>query len=79
MQNMQEKYQEVVNYFGNQVRTADKIGVKQPSVHAWLSGKAKMSSENALKVENLTNGKFKAVDLCPRLAEIEQIKTPSGN
>lgn len=77
MCNMQQKYQKVVDYFGSQIKTAQKIGIKQSSVHAWLSGRAKMSATNALKIEKLTNGKFKAVDLCPCLAEIEQIKTPS--
>lgn len=41
-----------------------------------------VSTFYALKIEKLTNGKFRAVDSCPRLAELENIqpqKTPSDN
>lgn len=72
-------YQDLVSYFGSQTETATQLGVKQPSVNAWLTGKTKMSSICAEKAEIVTGGKFKAVDLCPRLAEIRQTKTPSAN
>ena len=65
--------------FGGQVKLAKKIGVEQGTITGWLNKKHGMRESNALKIEKITNGKFKAVDLCPRLAEIEQIKTPSDN
>ena len=69
MQKMQlvSKYQKLVDFFGSQSATADALGIRQPSVNAWLSGKAKMSARLAIKAEKITNGKFKAVDLCPDL------------
>lgn len=72
-------YKQVVEHYGTQQKMADAIGCSQTLVWRWLNGRAKMPTHFALKVEKLTNGKFKAVDLCPRLAEIEQIKTPSVN
>lgn len=69
MQKMQlvSKYQKLVDFFGSQSATADALGIRQPSVNAWVSGKAKMSAKMALKAEKATKGKFKAVDLCPDL------------
>lgn len=72
---MTEIYQKLVDYFGNQTKTADKLKVKQPSVSAWVVGKAQMSAVSAKRAEKLTNGKFRAIDLCPRLAEIEMMDT----
>ena len=43
------------------------FALEQLSSIAWVSGKAKMSAKMALKAEKATNGKFKAVDLCPDL------------
>ncbi|MFB6349451.1 Cro/CI family transcriptional regulator [Moraxella sp. ZJ142] len=65
-------YQELVNHFGSQVETARQLGITQPSVHAWLSGKARMGAVIATKAEIITNGKFKAVDLCPELRKISR-------
>lgn len=79
---MLANYKNLINFFGSQVKTAKMLQVKQPSVNAWLTGKSKMSATVALRAEKLTNGKFRAVDLCPRLAEIENLpqqKTPSDN
>lgn len=63
-------YQEVVDYFGGQKKTALELNVKQPSVHAWVVGKAKMSALVALRVQHKTNGKFKAVELCPEIESV---------
>lgn len=71
MTHHQVLYQELVSRFGGQVKTADALGCKQPSVWAWLDGKTHMSAPLALKAERLTNGEFKAVDLCPALAALE--------
>lgn len=60
-------YQELVDYFGGQQKTAVELNVKQPSVHAWVVGKTKMSALVALRVEQKTNGKFKAAELCPQI------------
>ena len=52
--------------------TAKALGVEQPSVSAWVKGKAKMSIGSALKAEKETSGKFKAVDLSPAFRKINE-------
>lgn len=64
---------------GSQEKFARAIGVKQGTVTGWLHGKHGINEINALRIEKITNGEIKAVDLCPRLAEIEKIKALSGN
>lgn len=61
-------FQEVIDYFGNQPKTAKALGIKQSSVRMWLFN-GRMSADNALLVQKLTNGKFKALDLRPSLKE----------
>ncbi len=70
---MTEIYQALVSHFGSQSETARKLNVKQPSVNAWLMGKTKMGAVSAKRAEILTNGKFKASDLCPKLQELENL------
>lgn len=60
-------YKDLVEHFGGQKKTAIELNVKQPSVHAWVTGKTKMSALVALRVEQKTQGKFKAVELCPEI------------
>ena len=60
-------YKDLVEHFGGQKKTAVELNVKQPSVHAWVTGKTKMSALVALRVEQKTQGKFKAVELCPEI------------
>lgn len=43
---------------------ADATGCSQTLVWRWLNKKAEIPAHFALKIEKLTNGKFKAVDLC---------------
>lgn len=61
---------ELVSFFGSQGKTAQALGCSQATVFKWLHGKMNVSSFYALKAEKITNGKFKAVDLCPRLKGI---------
>lgn len=63
-------YNEVIKHFGGQQQTANALGVKQPSVNSWKNGNAKMKPLTAAKTQELTNGKFKAADLCPELKEV---------
>ena len=78
-QKLIKRYTSLVGFFESQSEAARQLNVKQPSVNAWLTGKAQMSAISAQRAEIVTKGKFKAVDLCPLLAEIEKLKTPSGN
>lgn len=70
---------DVIEFFGSQTKLAKILGLKQPAISNWRKKRNGIGHINAQKIEILTNGKFKAVDLCPRLAEIEQLKTPSSN
>lgn len=60
----------LIDHFGDQSIAAEKLGVKQPTVSGWLNGKHGMSAKTALKAERLTDGEFKASELCPELAEV---------
>ena len=61
--------EQLIKHFGGQVKTASSLGVKQPTVSGWLRCDHGMSAVTALKAEKLTNGEFKAVELCPKLLE----------
>ncbi|MGO2278011.1 helix-turn-helix domain-containing protein [Psychrobacter sp. 28M-43] len=69
--NPNNPYKALVSYFGNQHKTAKALGCSQPGVWKWVRGKSNMSAALALKAERVTNGEFKAVDLCPALASPE--------
>ncbi|MGP5406077.1 transcriptional regulator [Psychrobacter celer] len=71
MPTLHESYSRLIARFGGQQKTAQALGCTQPSVSAWVQGKANMSAALALKAERITNGEFKAVDLCPALASLE--------
>ncbi len=60
------KFQAVIDYFGNQQKTAVALDIKQPSVNYSLST-GNISVEIALRIQKETNGKFLAVDLRPSL------------
>jgi DNA-binding transcriptional regulator YdaS (Cro superfamily) len=64
-----ERYELLVARFGSQDATADALDIKQPSVNAWLKGKTVMSPLVATRAERVTEGEFKAIDLCPALRE----------
>lgn len=70
---------DVINFFGSQAKLATSLGLKQPAVSNWRNNRNGIGQINAQKIEIITNGKFKAIDLYPRLAEIEKLKAPSGN
>jgi DNA-binding transcriptional regulator YdaS (Cro superfamily) len=67
---MTKTFKDLIDHFGDQTIAAEKLGVKQPTVSGWLNGKHGMSAKTALRAERLTDGKFKAADLCPELAEV---------
>lgn len=70
MDNNQNIYVRLVSHFGSQAKTAKALGCTQPSVWAWVHGKAVMSASIAIKAEKLTNNEIKATDLSPELAEV---------
>lgn len=69
------KYEEIVSHFGSQSSTAKALGVSQPSVYSWVKGLTEMSEKVAIRTQKVTEGKFKAADLCPSLKELEEINS----
>jgi len=72
---MAKSLERLIAFFGGQQATARALKCTQPSVHAWTTGKTNMSATLALRAEKLTNGEIKASDLCPALAELDQVST----
>ena len=66
----QEKYKALSKLFKTQQEMADAIGCSQPLVWKMLNGKAMMSAHFAIRAEKVTQGRFKAGDLCPKLKGI---------
>lgn len=67
---MKAIYSELVSFLGGQVATAKALGVSQSNISGYINGRWNMSEMVALKAEKATNGKFKAVDLCPSLQNL---------
>lgn len=66
-------FKSLVNYCGTQIKTAQLLKVDQATVSGWVRGKHGMSPVVALRAEKITNGQFKASELCPALAEMPDI------
>jgi DNA-binding transcriptional regulator YdaS (Cro superfamily) len=60
LNNMQ--FENVFKWFGGKKRTADAVGVTPAAVSQWIEW-GYIPPANALKIELLTQGQFKAVDL----------------
>jgi len=58
-------YKGLVDYFGTQEATAEKLKVDQSTVSGWVRGKHGMSPVIAKRAEALTEGAFKKEKLCP--------------
>lgn len=58
MKDYSETYKRLVDYFGTQTATAKNLGVKQPSVNAWVTGRSHMSLRVARRAEKITKGEF---------------------
>lgn len=63
-------YQQLVQHFGGQVKTADALGVSQAAVSGYVNGKWSMSAVAAMRAEWLTQGQWQASDLCPALRQL---------
>ncbi|WP_020413147.1 transcriptional regulator [Microbulbifer variabilis] len=68
--------QDLVIFFKSQAKAAEALGVEQPTISNWLRGKNGVSPVSALRAEQVTGGKVKAVDLCPKLAEVFEASGP---
>ena len=70
---MQTIYQNLVDHFGGQVAAANALKVSQSNISGYTAGRWNMSEKVAIRAEKATDGKFKAVDLCPTLKEFESL------
>jgi len=68
---MKTIYQNLVEHFGGQVATAKALSVSQANISGYVAGRWNMSEKVAIRAERVTNGKFKATDLCPSLREFQ--------
>lgn len=68
---MNNIFQKLVGYFGDQVKTAEALHTRQSTVSGWITGRHGMSADTALLAEIKTNGLFKASDLRPKLKVLE--------
>lgn len=73
--------QELLDYFADpedgyctQQFVAEKLGVSQTTVHAWLRNKRPVQLHHAVNAQVITNGHVRAERLCPALAAL--IDTP---
>lgn len=55
--------EKVIKYFESQTELAERLGISRQLVSMWHSGLSKIPFVYAVKIENLTNGKFKYIDL----------------
>ena len=62
---------QLVEHFSGQAAAAEALGVKQPTVSAWLNRIHGISPISALRIERITEGRFKASDLCPGLQDFD--------
>lgn len=70
---MQTLYKELVAHFGGQIPTAIALDVSQSNISGYVSGRWNMSELVALRAEKATDGKFKAIELCPSLKEFQPL------
>ncbi|OTG82378.1 hypothetical protein [Acinetobacter sp. ANC 4648] len=70
---MQTLYKDLVDHFGGQVPAAKTLLVSQSNISGYLSGRWNMSALVAMRAEKATDGKFKAIELCPSLKEFQTL------
>ena len=61
-------FEEVIEHFGNQANLARELGVTRQAITLWKVLDA-IPPGNAVEIERITNGKFKAVDLVIKKGE----------
>ncbi|WP_151825202.1 MULTISPECIES: hypothetical protein [Acinetobacter] len=70
---MQTLYKDLVEHFGGQIPTAKALHVSQANISGYVSGRWNMSELVAIRAEKATDGKFKAIELCPSLKEFQTL------
>ena len=70
-----KQVRELIEYFGTQTQMARAIGIHQGGISSYLNGRHGISQTVAKTIERVTGGKFKAVDLCPRIGRHNDSRT----
>ncbi len=63
----QKAIDKLVTSLGGQTKAAAVLGVSQPTVNGWASGKHGVSVAVSIRAERVTGGEIRAADLCPEL------------
>ena len=71
---MNENVKQLISFFGGQTPAGDALGVSQGTVSGWLRNTHGMDAVNALKAEKISGGALVAVELCPRLKQLDEVK-----
>lgn len=66
-----DKMKKLTKYFGGQAKLAGILGLSQGAISHWLTGRAKISPRDALKIEKMTKGKFTAKELRPDIFDLD--------
>ncbi|WP_227135722.1 transcriptional regulator [Kosakonia radicincitans] len=61
--------QQAIDVAGSQKKLANLCGVSQPTVWRWLHGGG-IEASYAIKIAKATDGKIKAIDIRPDLAQL---------
>ncbi len=76
MKSKNQIIQRVIAHFGSQDKLGKALDISQSAISQWLNNRCGIEPYNALKIEILTNGEFKALDLCPNAKdELDCLKT----
>jgi DNA-binding transcriptional regulator YdaS (Cro superfamily) len=63
-------YQQLIDDFGGPKKAAEALGVSQATTSSWRLGIHGMSPSVAIRIERITNQKYRAVDLSEQLAAL---------
>lgn len=63
----------IAHFGGTETSCATAVGVSQPTVNAWRRMRHGISPKAAIRIEKASSSSFKAIDLCPELAEFAAV------
>ena len=66
--NPTKRIAQLISAYGSQSGLANELGVKQSTVSLWSKRQHGMPALEALIAQEITDGEFQAIDLCPDLA-----------
>lgn len=69
--------QKAIDIAGSQQKLADLCGVTQPTVWRWLHGGG-IDARYVMKIVSATNGKIKAAEIRPDLAQLLSTHSPAA-